>query len=214
MQSPSPNETLDPIDRADEPPALSGREIRYALLGVAVGLLILAGLWWRAGGSTAALPTLSEVTPYPAPPFTIEQLGGGTISLDDVRGKVVVLNFWATWCLPCQEETPDLQAVYSQFKNEGLAIIGVDLFDQERAQGRGLADVQAFTSRFGVRYPIGLDRGGSVAKQYAIAPIPTSYFIDQQGRVRFIRVGKLSRQDVERVFRQLQAEQAAGGAPN
>lgn len=96
--------------------------------------------------------------------------------------------------------------MYQQLKAEGLVIIGVDLFNTERPEERGIGDVQNFVTRYDVSYPIVLDETGRVARDYAISPIPTSYFIDQQGRVRFIRVGKLNRSDIERVFRRLQAE--------
>lgn len=206
-------ERYEPIDAVDDEPAeprsFSRREVVYALGGVLVGLLILATVWWRAGRNTTPLPQLSEVRPYPAPGFTLKDLTGGTVNLSDYTGKVVLLNFWATWCVPCRDETPDLQAVYQQLENEGLVIVGVDRLDTELVGERGLQAVREFAARYSVSYPIVLDETGSVAQAYAIAPIPTSYFIDQQGRVRFIRVGKLSKQEVERVFRRLQAEQQA-----
>ncbi len=185
---------------------ISLREALYGVVGVLVGLLIVGGVWVNANRTPTALPTLSEVAPYAAPAFTLRNLDGALVSLSDFKGKVVLLNFWATWCQPCKEETPELEAVYQQLKDEGLVIVGVDLFNTERPQERGIADVRSFVALYGVSYPIVLDETGSVARDYAIAPIPTSYFIDQQGRVRFIRVGKVSRSDVERVFRRLQAE--------
>ena len=185
------------------------REAVYWLAGVLVGLLTLAGLWWGTGRATTALPSMSELRPMPAPGFMLKAIDGGTVSLSDYSGQVVLLNFWATWCVPCREETPDLQAVYQQLKDEGLVIVGVDQLNTERGGEKGLQDVREFAARYGVSYPIALDETGSVARDYAIAPIPTSYFIDPQGRIRFVRVGKLSKQEVERVFRRLQTEQQA-----
>lgn len=195
-------------DEQPEPRAIGKREALYALGGVLVGLLILGVVWWRTGRNTTPLPTLSQVQPYAAPAFTAKDLDGGTITLADWRGKVVLLNFWASWCVPCKEETPELEAIYQQLKDQGLVIVGIDLFKTERLD-TGMTDVRDFVAQYGVTYPVGIDESGDIAKSYAVSPIPTSYFIDQQGRVRFVRVGKLSKQDVERVFRRLQAEQPA-----
>jgi cytochrome c biogenesis protein CcmG/thiol:disulfide interchange protein DsbE len=197
----------DQVLVAAEKRGISPREALYGVVGVLVGVLILGSVWMRAGRSTAPLPTLTEVPPYGAPVFTLRNLAGAPVSLSDFKGKVVLVNFWATWCQPCKEETPELEAVYQQLRDEGLVIIGVDLFKTERPQERGLEDVRNFMIRYAVSYPIVLDETGRVAQDYAIAPIPTSYFIDQQGKVRFIRVGKVRRSDVEHVFRRLQAEQ-------
>ncbi len=186
--------------------AFGKRELLYWLAGMLVGLLILAGMWWGTRRASTGEPQMSELRPAPAPNFTLKALDGSTISLSDYQGKVVLLNFWATWCVPCREETPDLQAIYQQLKDEGLVIIGVDQLNTERGGADGLQDVRQFAARFGVSYPIALDETGSVALEYANAPIPTSYMIDRNGRLRFVRVGKLSQQTVERVFRRLRTE--------
>jgi thiol-disulfide isomerase/thioredoxin len=148
---------------------------------------------------------VTEVKPYDAPDFTLNNLDGAPVSLDDFKGKVVLVNFWATWCEPCKEETPDLQAVYEKLKDQGLVIVGVDLYNAERSQNVSLQEVRQFANRYGVTYPIVLDESGGVGQAYAIHPIPTSYFIDQQGKVRYLKIGQLSMSDVERVFRSLQA---------
>jgi cytochrome c biogenesis protein CcmG, thiol:disulfide interchange protein DsbE len=187
---------------------LSGREVLYGAIGIFLGILVLSGVWLLTGNTQAGGPALSEVTPYDAPGFTLKTLDGGEIDLQQYKGKVVLLNFWGTWCEPCKEETPALQNAYEQLQDEGLVVIGVDLFDSERANQRGLADVQRFAALYGVTYPIALDETGSVGRSYAIAPIPTSYFIDQDGKVRYIRVGQLNTADVERIFRRLQSPDA------
>jgi len=194
---------------ARETRGISGREIIYGLLGMLAGLLVLSGVWFAVGSAqpqSASRPTLTEVTPYDAPAFTLNDLTGQPVSLSDYKGKVVLVNFWGTWCDPCKEETPALERAYQQLKDEGLVIVGVDLLNSERSMNRGLDEVKAFAALYGVSYPMVLDESGSVAQAYAIAPIPTSYFIDQQGKVRYIRVGQLSASDVERAFRRLQAE--------
>ena len=189
---------------------ISNREVTFAVGGILVALLILAGLWYAIGARSSYLPAVSEVN-YPAPPFDLRTVDGGRFDLAAQRGKVVLVNFWATYCEPCKEETPALQAAYTRLKDEGLVIVGVDLLNTERAQGRGEADVRQFAERYGVQYPIALDETGQVARDYKLSPIPGSYFIDPQGNVRYIRIGQLNRSDVEQLFRQLrqQPERAA-----
>jgi peroxiredoxin len=185
--------------------AVSGREILFGVLGVLIGLLVLSGVWLAAGRNTTNIPTVTEVKPYDAPEFTLQTLDGAPVKLSDFKGKVVLLNFWGTWCEPCKEETPALEAAYQNLKDQGFVIIGVDLLNTERSQNYGVQEVRQFVNQYGVTYPIVLDESGGVAQAYAIHPIPTSYFIDQQGKVRYLKVGQLNTSDVERVFRSLQA---------
>jgi thiol-disulfide isomerase/thioredoxin len=189
---------------------ISGREFLFGALGVLVGLLVLSGVWLAAGrgSANASLPQITEVEPYDAHAFTLNDLQGRPVSLADFKGKVVLLNFWGTWCEPCKEETPALQTAYQRLQDEGLVIVGVDLFNAERNLNRSADDVRRFASLYGVSYPIVLDESGEVGGAYAIAPIPTSYIIDQQGKVRYVKVGQLNTSEVERLFRRLQA---AGG---
>jgi len=185
---------------------MSGREVLFGVLGVLVGLLVLSGVWLMTGRDNATIPAITEVQKvYDAPEFTLENLDGTPVKLSDFKGKVVLLNFWGTWCEPCKEETPALEAAYQKLKDEGFVIIGVDLFNTERSRNYGVQEVRQFANQYGVTYPIVLDEDGGVGQAYAIHPIPTSYFIDQQGKVRYLKVGQLNTSDVERVFRSLQA---------
>ncbi len=181
---------------------VSNREVLVVIGGILLALLILATVWSVVGRQPADGPAVSEVN-YPAPPINLRTLDGQRFDLATQRGKVVLVNFWATWCKPCEEETPDLQAVYDRLAVEGLLIVGVDLFNAEQAQGRGEREVRAFTERYGVTYPIALDETGQVARDYKIYPIPVSYVIDADGNVRFIRIGQLNRTEVEVLFRRL-----------
>ena len=199
-------------DPEEDRRGISNREVLYAVGGVLVALLILAGLWSALGTRRASGPAVSEVS-YPAPPFTLRTLDGGRFDLAAYRGKVVLINFWATWCVPCREETPALQAAHQKLAREGLVIVGVDLFNGERDEEA----VRQFVAQYGATYPIALDESGDVARAYRLNPIPVSYFVDPSGNVRYIRIGQLTTGDVEQLFRRLSSgvETAANaGSPS
>lgn len=184
---------------------VSAREIVYGVLGVLLGLLVLSGVWLASGGKPQTSSAMTEVRPYAAPNFTLKNLEGQTVSLSDYQGKVVLINFWGTWCEPCKQETPALQSAYDKLADDGLVVLGVNLLNSERTFNRNIEHVRQFANLYGVQYPVVLDDSGMAAQAYAISPIPTSYFVDQQGKVRYIRVGELTATDVEQVFRQIQA---------
>jgi len=169
--------------------------------------VLIAAVWVITGRQATDLPTVGEVN-RPAPDFTLPALGGGEVRLSDYRGKTVLVNFWGTWCEPCREETPALQAAYAQLQQRGLVVIGIDLADGEKTQGRGEAEISQFVKQYGVSYPIALDVEGKVANAFRIYPIPTSYFIDPQGNIRYVRVSTLTSKEVVSLFENLQQEAA------
>jgi peroxiredoxin len=178
------------------------RERLMMAAGAVLGLALIVAVWLLAGRSAEpTLPTVAEVN-RPAPAFTLRALDGGEVRLEDYRGKVVLLNFWGSWCEPCKEETPDLQRAHVQLEAEGLVIIGVNLWNQE---GRDAEQkVRAFAESYGMSYPVALDTDGSVAQDYRLYPIPTSYFIDPQGNIRYIKASVLKASEIETLFRRLQ----------
>jgi peroxiredoxin len=115
----------------------------------------------------------------PAPEFMLETPDGTPVSLNDLRGKVVLLNFWATWCPPCTLEMPELDALYRRYGNaKDFVIVGVDLQEQP-------ADVAAFAQRNHITLPLLVDRDGRVIQQdYGIRTLPASVIIDREGRIR------------------------------
>jgi thiol-disulfide isomerase/thioredoxin len=182
---------------------ISNREVTFAVGGIVAGLLVLAAIWYAVGGREAAPgPAVVEVN-HPAPSFKLRTIDGGEFDLSAHRGKVVLINFWGTWCEPCKEETPALQAAYTKLRDAGLVIVGVDLYSDERRLGSGEQQVRQFANRYGVEYPIALDETGQVARDYRLYPIPVSYFVDPKGNVRYIRIGQLHTADVEQLFRDL-----------
>lgn len=184
---------------------LSRRELGLAGLGVLIGLAIIGAVWVvTAGNAEPQLPGVGEMN-RPAPDIALPALDGGEVRLSDYRGQVVLVNFWGTWCEPCKEETPALQQAYEDLKGEGLVILGVNLRKQEPSDEA----VQTFLSQYGVTYRTALDVEGEAARQFQISPIPTSYFIDPAGNIRFVRVGTLTHEEVVTLFGRLKQEATA-----
>jgi len=117
-----------------------------------------------------------------APDFSLPALDGGAQNLRDYRGQVVVLNFWASWCGPCRAEMPDLQAVYSELRGRGFVVLGLN---QSEPRDR----VEGFAREFGLTFPILLDESRSVARQYGVRALPTTFMIDGGGVIRELIVG-------------------------
>jgi cytochrome c biogenesis protein CcmG, thiol:disulfide interchange protein DsbE len=189
------------VEQASERKGISQREVTFLVGGILAAMVLLAALW-SALGNRSAGPAVTEVN-YPAPHFVLRTLDGKQFDLAEHRGKVVLVNFWATWCEPCKEETPALQAAHQRLAGEGLVIVGVDLFSDEQVQNRNEAAIAQFANQYGVTYPIALDETGQVARDYRLYPIPVSYFIDRSGNVRYIRIGQLTTAAVEALFRRL-----------
>lgn len=200
---PPPNDgTVPPAPPVEANPIR--RELTMVILGGLIGLVIVAIVWVASARmSTAQMPAAAE-TNRPATDFTLPKLGGDSLTLSQYRGKVVVLNFWGTWCEPCKAETPALEAAYSQLKNQNVEFIGINLRHQEAPGVQGDIDVANFAKTYGVSYPIVFDTKGEISRQYQISPIPVSYFIDAQGNIRYVYVGTLTLTDTLELVKRLQ----------
>jgi cytochrome c biogenesis protein CcmG, thiol:disulfide interchange protein DsbE len=185
---------------------LSPRERNFALIGALVAIALVGLIWVlteREGGVAGqAMPELNRA----APDFSLPSLAGESISLADYQGQVVLLNFWGTWCEPCKRELPALEQAHQRYGDQGLAVIGVNLTDDELAQGRDEAIIQAFLDQFGVTYPTALDIEGDVTNAYRVFPLPTSFFIDGEGRIRYVHIGELTFDDVTARFLELSGQ--------
>ncbi|NJK79588.1 MAG: redoxin domain-containing protein [Chloroflexaceae bacterium] len=185
---------------------LSPRERWYAVGGVVLALLLIGVVWMLT--DRTELPSVGEMNRR-APDISLPTLAGDELRLSDYRGQVVLVNFWGTWCEPCIRETPALQAAYTELKDQGLVIVGVNLTDDEIRQGNSLEDVQAFVDQFQVSYPIALDMEGEATRAFRVFPLPTSFFIDPAGNIRFVRVSEITADEVTVLFEELQAEATA-----
>ena len=137
--------------------------------------------------SAVGAPLSSSPSPregFFAPEFTLDTLQGEQVKLSDLRGKIVVVNFWTTWCPPCRAETPALETAYESYKDLDVVILGVNLTDQD-----SLKDVESFVQEFGLTYPILLDRDGTVGLLYQLNGLPTTFFISREGVIRTVVVG-------------------------
>lgn len=131
----------------------------------------------RAAPDYSAVPKLEVVADRPAAPdFTLVNPDGKKVSLKDFRGKVVFLNFWATWCEYCRDEMPSMQRLYQEFQGKGFEIVGVNVKDKR-------PDALAFVKKLRITYPIVLDSEGEVGLLYGAFGLPLSYLVDRKGTV-------------------------------
>lgn len=119
-----------------------------------------------------------------APDFTFTLFDGKELALSELRGKPVVLNFWASWCPPCRAEARGLERVWQAYKNKGVVFVGVDIQDKEE-------DARAFLNEFGITYPNGRDIDNEIAVSYGVSGIPTTVLINLDGKVARRWVGAI-----------------------
>ena len=120
----------------------------------------------------------------PATSFAVTLFDGKKLTLDDLKGKAVFLNFWASWCPPCRAEARDLEAAWQTFKDGDVLFLGIDIQDTDE-------DARAYLKEFNITYPNGRDLSGKVAVDYGVWGIPETFFIDPQGRITYKHVGSL-----------------------
>ena len=165
---------------------LSGRRgLIIIATAVAVPVLaFLAILAWASATSGPARGGLAvnnsivelNVEAEPAPEFTLALMGGGEVSNADLRGQVVMLDFWASWCPPCRDEAPVLAEVYDEYTERGVEFVGFNLWDNA-------GDAELFLQQQGHEYPNGVDQDGRIAISYGVRGIPEKFFLDREGRI-------------------------------
>ena len=152
---------------------------------IACVLTLLLAACGGAGGGENATARVGAVAPDWSDPL----LSGGTLSMAQLRGKPLLLDFFATWCPPCNAEAPMINAAYETYKSRGLHVVGVDV--QENA-----AKAHEFVTKHGLRYPALVD-AGTLLDQYQINGMPVAVFIDKSGVVKKIDVGELTQQRLD-----------------
>jgi thiol-disulfide isomerase/thioredoxin len=144
----------------------------------ALGSLFLAGIVIAATPGLTAAAELNS----PAPDFTLKSLAGKNLKLSELAGNVVLINFWASWCGPCREEMPLLNALHSKYEALGFTVLGVNV--EEDVNG-----AKGFLNDFPVDFPVLLDNTNVVTKQYKVIAMPTTVVVDRDGNMRFLHQG-------------------------
>jgi peroxiredoxin len=156
--------------------------------------------------TTAASAVVTDValTPapladHPAPDFSLANLDGTNIALIDLKGQVLLINVWATWCPPCRVEMPSIQAAYEQYHDQGFTVLAVNLQEDPAA-------VAAFMRDYQLTFPALLDRNGQVSRAYQAVALPSSFFVDHRGVIRAVYRGPMPRSTIVGTVEQLLLE--------
>jgi cytochrome c biogenesis protein CcmG, thiol:disulfide interchange protein DsbE len=159
-----------------------------AIAVIAAALVLIGRL--KQGSSSAkdlgALDARNPALDQPAPNFALSGLDGQVTKLSDLRGQIVLVNFWATWCVPCRDELPAIEQVYNEQRGQGFTVLEVN--EQEQAKA-----IKDFSDSIGTMPPVVLDRDGGVMQQYRLKGLPDSFVVDRQGIVRGLSYGPVSR---------------------
>ena len=151
------------------------------MLKVILVILIVLGSLTTACQSNESPSEAPEVGKR-APDFQLNTLDGQSVSLSDLKGKPVLINFWATWCSPCVYEMPYIQQIYDEWQERGLVLLAINI-------GESSSQAAEFMQQHNLSFPVLLDREGNIAQKYNIRGIPTTFFIDRDGIIQDIRIG-------------------------
>ena len=163
--------TTDPMPSAMRSHPLSALARLLPAVACALALAVLAP------GAVAASPVAPR-----APDFTLRAADGRNVRLEELRGQVVLVNFWATWCGPCREEMPRLDKLYAKYRQSGFVLLGVNIDDNP-------ATAIATAAKLGVSFPVLLDTTKQVSQLYKLADMPSTAVIDRDGRLRYTHRG-------------------------
>ena len=157
--------------------------------------LVPAAAWAVLGHSLSRLPV-----PVTAPDFTLEDMDGKSYTLSSLRGKVVMVNFWATWCPPCREEIPSMETVYQALHKKGFIVLAINQWETPDHVFSYMGQLEVFPS-----FPILFDRDSHVSEAFGVKGLPTTLIIDKQGRVVYRAIGgrNFNHPEVRKLIRQL-----------
>ena len=178
---------------ATPPENASPSKVRWgqiAIWGGVLGLLAVVAFTMRQ--NAAGRPRVGQA----APDFTLQAFDGQTYRLAEMRGKVVVINFWASWCVPCRQEAPDMENTWRQYKDQGVIFLGVGYADTEK-------EALAYIKEFNVTYANGPDLGTRISTAYRITGVPETYIVDPAGRLTFARFYPMTQAELMAVIEPL-----------
>ncbi|HVE75207.1 MAG TPA: redoxin domain-containing protein [Actinomycetota bacterium] len=166
---------------------------------VVTPLLLMGLLAW------AVFKDANSVEPgKAAPPFSLTSFTGERVTLESHTGKIVLLNFWASWCLPCRDEAPHLEKIWKEYAGRGVVVIGINADDLEK-------DARKYVSEFQITFPNVRDNAGKTKSSYAVTAFPESFFISRDGTLIFIERGPMSEEVIrERLDRMLASDPLGG----
>lgn len=153
--------------------------LTWSLIAVAIGALLVFG--WSSRGDFSPLDAGSE-----APEYAAVSLDGDTVSLEQLRGRVVLLNVWATWCGPCRKEIPELRAIHETYKDRGLELVGVSV-DTDGTDD----NIREFVKEFRMDYPVWRDPDERISAKFLMAGVPATFLIDREGVLRWKMTGPI-----------------------
>jgi thiol-disulfide isomerase/thioredoxin len=164
----------------------------WAMAGLVAATILIYGL--ASGLGLAGIGFGGVGSAQNAPDFTLslfsEFEGSSELRLEDLAGRPVLVNVWASWCGPCRAEMPAIERVWQRHRNRGLVVVGVTIQDREE-------DAKAFMAEVGVTYPVGLDADGSISRAYSIQGVPSTYFITDTGDLARAWVGVITEDRLE-----------------
>ena len=187
--------TETPVIGGEGPASKSswGRVARWAAVLLVVGLIALLG-WGVVQAATG--PRDSGM----APDFTLTAFDDRTVTLSQLRGQVVIVNFWASWCPPCREEAAYLERTWRKYEGKGVVFIGVDWVDTQK-------EALAYIKEFDITYLNGPDIGTRIAQAYRIQGVPETFYVDKSGRLRGVHIGPLQSPQLDDKIEELLNEQ-------
>lgn len=150
------------------------RLFSLVLLGLSAGWIWLN----RPGISSTNADTSAPQSGFVAPDFTLNTWDGKPVHLADLKGQVVLVNFWASWCPPCTAEMPAIETVYQAYRGQGLVVLGVNAADQDETSA-----ARQFAQAQGLTFPLLTDENGAISLLYHVQALPTSFFVDRQGKI-------------------------------
>ncbi len=185
------------VEHSTQPPAPTGprRGLSRYLIGlIALGFVALLVYGLATTGD-------KRVEAGMAPGFALTTFDGQPLTLTELEGKVVVVNFWATWCLECEKEASDLEQAWRDYKDKGVQFVGIDYLDQAPLN-------QQYLDRYEITYPNAPDIQGRVYQAYGVQGLPETFVIDQNGAVRKVFIGAATRDDLAFEIDKLLAEKS------
>jgi len=167
---------------AQDVPAEAGPLSLQRLWGIFIACILLLGLLGLLGFSLIRAHQGPVGIGDEVPDFILTTFSGEQIAIGDLRGQVVVINFWASWCIPCEHEAPIFEQAYQMYKDHGVAFLGVNFADTER-------EARAYLEKYGITYPNGPDLGTRISQAFRTIGVPETFIIGSDNRLADVRIG-------------------------